>query len=164
MTKVWVTVPTLDEVENLDTLVHRIRAAVDDAHILIVDDASSDGTAEKGDAHATNMAPATLHIVEDSDNAQDLPVFVRGNVDRKGPIAGAGEQTRRSVAIAWPELGPFHVRRGVRPGTKECTAVRRRQDPSPILESQPSDRHSASHCLRRRLVGEPRKRTRSQVP
>ena len=50
MVKVWVTVPTLDEVENVDALVHRIRAAVDDAHILIVDDASSDGTADKAEA------------------------------------------------------------------------------------------------------------------
>jgi dolichol-phosphate mannosyltransferase len=48
--KVWVTVPTLDEVENLDALVQRIRAAVDDAHILIVDDGSSDGTADKAEA------------------------------------------------------------------------------------------------------------------
>ena len=50
MTKVWVTVPTFDEVENVDTLVHRIRAAVDDAHILIVDDGSADGTADKAEA------------------------------------------------------------------------------------------------------------------
>jgi len=50
MVKVWVTVPTLDEVENVDALVHRIRAAVDHAHILIVDDASSDGTADKAEA------------------------------------------------------------------------------------------------------------------
>ena len=48
--KIWVTVPTFDEVENVDALVHRIRAAVDDAHILIVDDASSDGTADKAEA------------------------------------------------------------------------------------------------------------------
>ena len=48
--KVWVTVPTLDEVENIDTLVHRIRAAVEDAHILIVDDGSADGTADKAEA------------------------------------------------------------------------------------------------------------------
>src|SRR5207253_11219728 len=48
--KVWVTVPTLNEVENLDALVHRIRAAVDDAHILFVDDGSSDGTADKAEA------------------------------------------------------------------------------------------------------------------
>ena len=48
--KVWVTVPTFDEVENIDTLVHRIRAAADDAHILIVDDGSADGTADKAEA------------------------------------------------------------------------------------------------------------------
>lgn len=48
--KVWVTVPTLNEVENLDALVQRIRAAVDDAHILIVDDGSADGTADKAEA------------------------------------------------------------------------------------------------------------------
>ena len=46
-----------------------------------------DGSAEKADAPATNMTPATLHIVEDNDNAQDLPVFLRGNVERKGPVA-----------------------------------------------------------------------------
>ena len=46
-----------------------------------------DGTAEKKDAQATNIAPATLHIVEDSDTPQDLQVFLRGNVDRKGPVA-----------------------------------------------------------------------------
>jgi dolichol-phosphate mannosyltransferase len=50
MTKVWVTIPTLDEVENLDPLVHRIRAALEDAHILIVDDGSADGTADKAEA------------------------------------------------------------------------------------------------------------------
>jgi dolichol-phosphate mannosyltransferase len=50
MTKVWVTVPTLNEVENLDTLVHRIRAALEDAHILFVDDGSDDGTADKAEA------------------------------------------------------------------------------------------------------------------
>jgi dolichol-phosphate mannosyltransferase len=50
MTKVWITVPTLDEAENLGPLVQRIRAAVEDAHILVVDDGSSDGTAEKAEA------------------------------------------------------------------------------------------------------------------
>ena len=50
MTKVWVTVPTLDEAENLDQLIQRLRAAVEDVHILIVDDNSGDGTAEKAEA------------------------------------------------------------------------------------------------------------------
>jgi len=44
--KVWITVPTLNEVENLEPLVQRIRAAVVDAHILFVDDGSADGTAD----------------------------------------------------------------------------------------------------------------------
>jgi len=50
VTNVWVTVPTLDEVENIVQLVHRVRSAVPDAHILIVDDGSADGTAEKAEA------------------------------------------------------------------------------------------------------------------
>jgi dolichol-phosphate mannosyltransferase len=48
--KVWATVPTLDEVENLDPLIQRLRAAVEDLHILIVDDGSTDGTADKAEA------------------------------------------------------------------------------------------------------------------
>ena len=31
--------------------------------------------------------PATLHLVEDDSKPQDLNVFIRGNVERKGPIA-----------------------------------------------------------------------------
>ena len=48
--KVWVTVPTLDEADNLDALISRLRAAVDGVHILIVDDGSTDGTADKAEA------------------------------------------------------------------------------------------------------------------
>jgi dolichol-phosphate mannosyltransferase len=50
MTRVWVTVPTLNEADNLDSLIRRIRAAVADAHILVVDDGSTDGTPDKADA------------------------------------------------------------------------------------------------------------------
>ena len=50
MTKVWVTVPTLDEADNLDALISRLRAAVDGVHILVVDDGSTDGTADKAEA------------------------------------------------------------------------------------------------------------------
>jgi len=48
--KVWVTVPTIDEVENIVPLVTQLRAAVPDAHVLIVDDGSADGTADKAEA------------------------------------------------------------------------------------------------------------------
>ncbi len=48
--RVWVTVPTYEEAENIELLVRRVREAVPDAHILVVDDNSSDGTAEKAEA------------------------------------------------------------------------------------------------------------------
>jgi dolichol-phosphate mannosyltransferase len=48
--RVWVTVPTYEEVENIELLVRRVRDAVPDAHILVVDDNSTDGTAEKAEA------------------------------------------------------------------------------------------------------------------
>jgi dolichol-phosphate mannosyltransferase len=47
---VWVTVPTFEEVENIELLIRRVREAVPDAHILVVDDNSGDGTAEKAEA------------------------------------------------------------------------------------------------------------------
>jgi len=48
--RVWVTVPTYEEVENIELLVRRVREAVPGAHILVVDDNSGDGTAEKAEA------------------------------------------------------------------------------------------------------------------
>jgi hypothetical protein len=45
-----------------------------------------DGASEKGNAQSTNMSLATLHIVRDSDKPEDLPVFLRGNVERKGAV------------------------------------------------------------------------------
>ncbi len=48
-----------------------------------------DGAPEK-DIEATNMQSATLHVVLDSDQPRDLPVYLRGNVDRKGPLAPRG--------------------------------------------------------------------------
>ncbi|MCU1465133.1 MAG: hypothetical protein JWM72_1061 [Actinomycetia bacterium] len=47
---VWVTVPTYEESENIELLVRRVREAVPTAHILVVDDNSADGTAEKAEA------------------------------------------------------------------------------------------------------------------
>jgi hypothetical protein len=55
---------------------------------------NSDGSAEKSEKaekdqkaeKAEKMPPDTLHMVED-DKPQDLNVFIRGNVERKGPVA-----------------------------------------------------------------------------
>jgi glycosyltransferase involved in cell wall biosynthesis len=53
--RVWVTVPTFEEVENIELLISRVRQAVPDAHILVVDDNSGDGTAEKAEALGTEF-------------------------------------------------------------------------------------------------------------
>ena len=45
---------------------------------------SKDSDAKKTKPKAN---PDTLHVVDDGDNAQDLNVFIRGNVERKGPVA-----------------------------------------------------------------------------
>jgi hypothetical protein len=44
-----------------------------------------DGQAEKDGVKAEQMNPATLHVVEDG-SATDLTVFIRGNVQQKGPV------------------------------------------------------------------------------
>ncbi|MDQ1456740.1 MAG: dolichol-phosphate mannosyltransferase [Actinomycetota bacterium] len=48
--RVWVTVPTYEEAENIEQLVRGVRVAVPAAHILVIDDNSLDGTAEKAEA------------------------------------------------------------------------------------------------------------------
>lgn len=49
---VWVVVPTYDERGTLETLVRQVNAVLPEAHLLIVDDASPDGTGELADRMA----------------------------------------------------------------------------------------------------------------
>ena len=49
---VWVILPTYDEAGNLEAVVAGVRSALPAAHVLVVDDASRDGTAELADALA----------------------------------------------------------------------------------------------------------------
>jgi glycosyltransferase involved in cell wall biosynthesis len=44
--RITVVVPTFNEADNLDALVHGVRAALPDASVLVVDDNSVDGTAD----------------------------------------------------------------------------------------------------------------------
>jgi dolichol-phosphate mannosyltransferase len=48
----WVILPTYDEAENLEPLVHAVLAALPGVHVLVVDDSSPDGTGEIADALA----------------------------------------------------------------------------------------------------------------
>ncbi len=50
--RVLVVIPTYNELENLPRIVNRVRASVPEAHILVADDNSPDGTAEVADALA----------------------------------------------------------------------------------------------------------------
>ncbi len=61
------------------------------------------GEKEKPDAQAAKMSTNTLHVVEDAEKPQDLPVFLRGNVDRKGPV-----MERRFLRVLSPaDATPF---------------------------------------------------------
>ena len=58
----WIVVPTYNEAANLEPLVAAVRAAAPDARILVVDDASPDGTGELADAlAAADPAVSALH-------------------------------------------------------------------------------------------------------
>jgi dolichol-phosphate mannosyltransferase len=48
--RVLVMVPTFNEAENIDEVLHRVRRAVPSADILVIDDGSPDGTAEMAEA------------------------------------------------------------------------------------------------------------------
>lgn len=62
MAETLVIVPTYNEIESLETLVDRVRQSVPDADILVVDDASPDGTGELADRlAATDAAVRVLH-------------------------------------------------------------------------------------------------------
>jgi len=62
-----------------------------------------DGKVQKGELKAEELDPATVHVVEDNATPQDLNVFIRGSVTRKGPIV-----PRRFLSILSPgEPVPF---------------------------------------------------------
>jgi dolichol-phosphate mannosyltransferase len=59
---VWVVLPTYDEAGNLEAVVTGVRAALPDAHVLVVDDNSRDGTGALADALAAgDPRVAVLH-------------------------------------------------------------------------------------------------------
>jgi len=57
-----VIIPTYNESENLPLIVTRVRKARPDAHILVVDDGSPDGTGELADAFAA-AEPDRVHVM-----------------------------------------------------------------------------------------------------
>ncbi|GAA5008093.1 polyprenol monophosphomannose synthase [Kitasatospora paranensis] len=54
--RVLVIIPTYNEAENIERIVSRVRAAVPEAHVLVADDNSPDGTGDLADKLATDDA------------------------------------------------------------------------------------------------------------
>jgi dolichol-phosphate mannosyltransferase len=59
--RVLVIIPTYDERDNIERIVERVTTAQPDAHILVVDDASPDGTGKLADALAE--ADSRVHVL-----------------------------------------------------------------------------------------------------
>ncbi|MCF3963605.1 polyprenol monophosphomannose synthase [Streptomyces fuscigenes] len=56
-----VIIPTYDEAGNIETIVKRVRSAVPDAHVLVADDNSPDGTGRIADGIAA--ADSSVHVL-----------------------------------------------------------------------------------------------------
>ncbi|TBT85398.1 polyprenol monophosphomannose synthase [Propioniciclava sinopodophylli] len=52
--KILVIIPTYNEIDNVDMITGRLRASVPEAHILVVDDNSPDGTGDRADELAAS--------------------------------------------------------------------------------------------------------------
>jgi dolichol-phosphate mannosyltransferase len=73
---VLVVIPTYDEIESLGGVLDRLHAAVPTAHVLVVDDASPDGTGELADARAA--ADGRVHVLHRAGKAGLGPAYVAG--------------------------------------------------------------------------------------
>jgi dolichol-phosphate mannosyltransferase len=74
--RVLVVVPTYNEVENLEPILDRLRAAVPEAHAVVVDDASPDGTGDVADQLAA--ADPRVHVLHRTTKAGLGPAYVAG--------------------------------------------------------------------------------------
>ncbi len=74
--RLLVVMPTYDEAENLREVAQRLHAAVPDAHLLVVDDASPDGTGIIADELATD--DERVHVLHRSGKAGLGAAYVAG--------------------------------------------------------------------------------------
>jgi dolichol-phosphate mannosyltransferase len=73
---VLVVIPTYNEVENLERIVERLQDAVPDAHALVVDDGSPDGTGELAEKLAG--ADPRVHVLRRAAKTGLGPAYVAG--------------------------------------------------------------------------------------
>ena len=74
--RVLVVVPTYNEVENLERILGRLHDSVPDAHALVVDDGSPDGTGELAEKLAA--ADARVHVLRRTAKSGLGPAYVAG--------------------------------------------------------------------------------------
>ena len=61
--RVLVIIPTYNEAENITTIISRLQAAQPEAHVLVVDDNSPDGTGDIADRLAAEDAADRIHVM-----------------------------------------------------------------------------------------------------
>lgn len=61
--RVTVVVPTYNEADNIETLIRAVHHVVPSACLLVVDDGSPDGTADRVDEIARSMPDASVHVL-----------------------------------------------------------------------------------------------------
>ncbi|KGF03762.1 polyprenol monophosphomannose synthase [Actinomyces urogenitalis] len=74
--KTVVVIPTYNEIESLPGALDRVRQAVADAHVLVVDDASPDGTGAFADARAER--DDHVHVLHRKEKAGLGPAYLAG--------------------------------------------------------------------------------------
>ena len=74
--RVLVVIPTYNEAENLERIVDRLHGSVPDAHVLVVDDNSPDGTGELADKMAAREA--WVHVLHRPGKSGIGPAYVAG--------------------------------------------------------------------------------------
>ena len=74
--RVLVIIPTYNEAENLELILDRLHGSVPDAHVLVVDDNSPDGTGDLADKLAAREA--WIHVLHRPGKAGLGPAYVAG--------------------------------------------------------------------------------------
>ncbi len=74
--RVLVIIPTYNERENIETIIERLHASVPDAHVLVVDDASPDGTGKLADTLAE--ADGRVHVLHRAGKAGLGAAYIAG--------------------------------------------------------------------------------------
>ena len=76
--KVLVVIPTYNERDNLEPIVTRLHNAVPEAHVLVVDDGSPDGTGELADKLAADDGQKRIHVMHRTEKAGLGAAYIAG--------------------------------------------------------------------------------------